>query len=284
MFQTRDYLLSVLSIAFPCLLGIFAMHTNNVSAAIWLRNISAILLLGITTFLFARYTRHDIKLNAKGTICIAILLLLAAFFEEGIEGVHRWVSISAVSLNVSMAVIPMAIFAIYHLFKSKELMFSVVGILSISLILFFQPDASQLTGFAFAMLFCLFGKDNAKTTSTVSKILICGALAALTLLSWKFLDAIQPVDYIEGILSMLGGISSAFYILGMLAMLLMPVPMIVFSSQNMKGLSVCIAVYYWAITLSTFWGNFPVPFMGYGISPIIGYFVMVTFFLKCRVS
>lgn len=284
MFRKRDYLLSVLPIAFPCLLGIFAMHTNNISAAIWLRNISAILLLGITTFLFARYTRHDIKLNAKGTICIAILLLLATFFEEGIEGVHRWVSISAVSLNVSMAVIPIAIFAIYHLLKSKELMFSVVGILSISLILFFQPDASQLTGFAFAMLFCLFDKDNAKTTNTVSKILISGALAVLTILSWKFLDEIQPVDYIEGILSMLGGVSSALYIIGMLAVLLIPVPLLMFPFQNIKGLSVCIAVYYWAITFSTFWGNFPVPFMGYGLSPIIGYFIVLTFFMKCKVS
>ena len=36
-----------------------------------------------------------------------------------------------------------------------------------------------------------------------------------------------------------------------------------------------IALYYALMTLASFFGNFPVPFMGYGISPILGYYIMM---------
>lgn len=34
------------------------------------------------------------------------------------------------------------------------------------------------------------------------------------------------------------------------------------------------------ILISTLFGNFPVPLMGYGISPIVGYFISITWLIK----
>ncbi|GFI46463.1 hypothetical protein IMSAGC019_01777 [Lachnospiraceae bacterium] len=38
-------------------------------------------------------------------------------------------------------------------------------------------------------------------------------------------------------------------------------------------------MYYWLMILSTFIGNFPVPFMGYGISPIFGFYIFLIWFI-----
>lgn len=194
--------------------------------------------------------------------------------------VHRWINISAISLNVSMLVLPISVFAIYQLIKSKETVFAIISIITISLILFLQPDASQLAGFTFAMLFCLFNKENRNNTNTIVKIITSLTLIIFTVLAWNLSDNLQAVSYTEEILLMLKDISSVLYVLGIISLFLIPIPVIVFSKKSLKTLSFCIALYYWIIVISTFLGNFPVPFMGYGISPIIGYFIVLIFFVK----
>lgn len=98
---------------------------------------------------------------------------------------HRWINISAISLNVSMLVLPIYVFAIYQLIKSKETVFAIISIITISLILFLQPDASQLAGFTFAMLFCLFNKENRNNTNTIVRIITSLTLIIFTVLAWN---------------------------------------------------------------------------------------------------
>ena len=47
--------------------------------------------------------------------------------------------------------------------------------------------------------------------------------------------------------------------------------------------SMCVGLYFIIILISTFWGNFPVPLMGYGISPIIDYFIAITWYAKSKI-
>jgi hypothetical protein len=48
--------------------------------------------------------------------------------------------------------------------------------------------------------------------------------------------------------------------------------------------SACIGLYYILIIVSTLFGNFPVPLMGYGISPIIGYYAAMTWYAKVKMK
>ncbi|WP_091547697.1 hypothetical protein [Alkaliphilus peptidifermentans] len=54
------------------------------------------------------------------------------------------------------------------------------------------------------------------------------------------------------------------------------------SKRNSFGFIVPITIIllFLTILISTLFGNFPVPLMGYGISPIIGYFIAITWLLK----
>lgn len=275
MTQNKKYLFSIMSITFPCILGIIAMTANNVPVGIWTQNISIIILLSFITILPARYTERTVKLNYKQVVIVSVILLLLPFLQNGGDEVHRWINVFLFSLNISMIVVPITIVAIYNLLRNRQTMFSLISIIVISTILFLQPDASQLTGFSIAILLCLFNAQNLKVTNTISKILISGILLVFTVLSWRFLDSLQAVNYVEGIFGMLSNISIALYLLGLIAAVMIPVPFIIFPTQKNNSISLCIALYYWAIILSAFFGNFPIPFMGYGISPIIGYFILL---------
>ena len=197
MSQTKKFLYPILIIILPCLLGTGAMIINSKPTHIWIQNISVIILF---TFMTIFISKFKFKLNYKSIVFISILLLLLTFLQGNNVGVHRWIQLSSFSLNISMIVIPLTIIAVNNLFKNKHIVFSSVSIIMISLILFFQPDASQLTGFSIAMLLCILNNELPK----LSKILIIVILLMLTVSSWIFLDSLQPVNYTKGILKMLG--------------------------------------------------------------------------------
>ena len=268
MSQTKKFLYTILIIMLSCLLGTGAMIINSKPTHIWIQNISVIILF---TFMTIFISKFKFKLNYKSIVFISILLLLLTFLQGNNVGVHRWIQLSSFSLNISMIVIPLTIIAVNNLFKNKHIVFSSVSIIMISLILFFQPDASQLTGFSIAMLLCILNNELPK----LSKILIIVILLMLTVSSWIFLDSLQPVNYTKGILKMLGEVSIWLYILGLISIFLIPIPFLIFSSEKNKIISICLALYYWIIALFSLLGDFPVPIIGYGSSPIIGYFIVL---------
>lgn len=268
MSQTKKFLYPILIIMLPCLLGTGAMIINSKPTHILIQNISVIILF---TFMTIFISKFKFKLNYKSIVFISILLLLLTFLQENNVGVRRWIQLSSFSLNISMIIIPLTIIAVNNLFKNKHIVFSSVSIIMISLILFFQPDASQLTGFSIAMLLCILNNELPK----LSKILIIVILLMLTISSWIFLDSLQPVNYTKGILKMLGEVSIWLYILGLISIFLIPIPFLIFSSEKNKIISICLALYYWIIALFSLLGDFPVPIIGYGSSPIIGYFIVL---------
>jgi len=65
-------------------------------------------------------------------------------------------------------------------------------------------------------------------------------------------------------------------IIGVISLAILPIPFILFPPKNLKLPSVCVGLYFVIILGSTLLGNFLVPLMGYGISPIIGYYIEIT--------
>lgn len=268
MLRTRYYLWAVLAVLLPCLLGMTAMIAQNVSLNIWLQNILAIILFSLAAGFILRF---KINWNYKLLLLLCDLLMILPFLQKGIDGVHRWISFGGFSVNISMILLPVVTVSIYHLIQKKQLMLSIISVALIALILSAQPDASQLTGFSMAMILCFI---NCKLLKSI-KIIGSGILLLMTVWSWIHIDSLEPVSYTEGILVILSNISPFLYIVGLAALFLIPVPFIIFTTKYQKVLAICIALYYWGIILSALIGNFPVPMMGYGISPIIGYFIVM---------
>ena len=257
----------VLSILIPCILGIVGMMSKNVPAAIWMQNPLAILLLALASCFVLKF---NLKYDCKAIVLASAFLLGLTFLGPNMEGVHRWLRLPLFTLNVSAMVMPIAIIAFYRLVEEKQFAISLIGIVGIAFLLYLQPDASQLLAFSLPMMVLLLKSEIPKIATGG----ISGLLLFLTARSWSHLDALQPVDYTEGVLTMLRDFSVVFYILGLAALFCMPVCFLISCKKKNRKICMGIAMYYWLTILSTFVGNFPVPFMGYGLSPILGFYAV----------
>lgn len=258
-------------------IGAFAMYQNHVPFAIWGQNIGCLVLMSVISLLMI--TR---KFNNTGNrynqllLPAAIIALILTFANQGMEGVHRWISIGAVKLNVAMIVLPMILLELFQVLKIKGLTYAGVCAFIILLVLFFQPDASQLTGFAIPVMIML----SQNTRSKKIRLLTTGVSVLFIALSWIRLDHLPPVNYVEKILMMVADMGGIWFVLGIISLAILPAPFIFLPPKNAVSVSRYIGCYYIVILLSTLFGNFPVPLMGYGISPIVGYYIPLTWYFN----
>lgn len=268
---TKDLNFNKIGTIIPAILiGIVGMIGNDVPISISLLNLIAMLIFGsLTLFL----THRNIRYNDQIIIAISLILLLFTLFGNDLDGVRRWIKLGIINVNIAMMVLPITLVALYSLLIKRKTKYSMIVIAGISILLFLQPDASQLMGFSIPVVIILF--DKKMYINNILRYVVSLILIFLMILSWIFVDNPAPVSYVEGILGLLSNISPILFIIGIISLIIVPLPFILFPPREFRRLSICIGLYYGLITISTIFGNFPVPFMGYGISSIFGYYAVL---------
>lgn len=248
------------------LLGVYTMNYFKIPTIIWATNLIFglfCILLGLVSLYF-----HPFKnaINSNLIIVVSLLLLLTTFLNEGTMGVHRWIGLGRLKINIGLIISPILII---QLAKFQHIKLSLVLVTLVTLIFLIQPDASQVTAFAISTSIILISKFTNKTAA-LSIILFA---FTTTVISWYNLDNLKPVNYVENIVQMAGEINKSFIILALISLVLLILPFFTVYSETKKIIAIALGSYYTFSILSTFIGNFPVMIMGYGISPIIGYFI-----------
>ena len=219
------------------------------------------------------------KTNAA-FILISFLLLILTLVSPGMNGVHRWVSVGRFKFNVAFIVLPIMIIELWKISLVKGFRVAALITVIISVLLAIQPDASQLTGFAIPMMVMLCDKPDKQR---LRKYLV-GILTILIIFSWVFLDNLPAVAYVENIVSLSASMGLIWLIISIISLAILPIPFLLFPPKSFKLPSICVGLYYIIILVSTLFGNFPVPLMGYGISPIIGYYMSITWYAKSKIN
>jgi cell division protein FtsW (lipid II flippase) len=267
--NTLSYLLM-----FPAILiGTFAMVSNGVATSIWLQNI-LIWLLG--TVLGSIYSiRNKEKRLSKGNLfqtVVIIALLAFPFLFNGSDGVHRWLTFGPINVYIASIILPLLIIQLWKLALNN---IYTIGFYFITLmILLFHPDAGQLTAFACATTIILWKK----ISDGMMKFLSLIFNFAFVIMSWVFLDDLAPVPYVEDIIFLVADLGIVWFVLGILSLLLLLSPFFFYGKKNI--ISLTLGVYFLMAMIVTLFGNFPLPIMGYGISPIIGYFFAISWLKK----
>lgn len=275
-----DYFIIPIS-GFPAAItGAIAMYAHDVSLQIVLSNI-IILILGWLVSCYAVYkstgSRKSRYFGKVGSLLIVILYAFT-FVDPGIEGVHRWITIGPLKLYISSIFAPLLMIALWQLLKQNKELWASVITLTGAILLVLQPDASQLTAFAVPMMFLFYREISNRLISFLN----IGILFILAVLSWIFLDSLPSVIHVEEILGLVRDMGFIWSILGVVSLLILPLPFFFVSNQEDKILSKSLGVYFSTVIISTFFGNFPVPIMGYGISPILGYLFAITWLIRTK--
>lgn len=256
-------------------IGTFAMISHGVASSIWLQN-GFIWLLGTvfgSIYLVRNKEKNLRKENLLSPILITALFVLPFLFN-GIAGVHRWLTLGPINVYIASIILPLCIIQLWKLAMNNRESYA-VGLLFFTLfILLFHPDAGQLTAFACAAAIILWKKINNRMLRFLSFILT----AAFVILSWVFLDDLAPVPYVEDIIFLVADLGNVWFVLGILSLLLLLSPFFFYGRTNV--ISLTLGVYFLMAMIVTLFGNFPLPIMGYGISPIIGYFIAISWVKK----
>lgn len=262
------------------IIGTVTMYINEVSPFIYTQNILYLILAGLISYFVISRESKGYKNTTNISILIAVIFLFLTFINSGIESVHRWISIGPIKINVAVIVIPIIIINLWQLLQIKSWWLASISSIGITIILALQPDASMVTAFAIPMIILLCSKN----INIIFRSCVVVLLSGLIIFSWIHLDGLAPVSYVEEIVSLVTNIGIIWFVLGVISLIILPLPFIFFPPKEYELLSLCIGIYFIVILISTLFGNFPVPLMGYGVSPIIGYFISITWLVKTKLN
>jgi hypothetical protein len=265
--------LSPLLAPFPALIiGALVMRQHAVPSSQWGLNLVAGLLgAAICAGVLARSRTAMSRTAATISGCLAVGALAATFAMAGSMGVHRWIPIGPVTVHAGAVCLPLVIVALgaSNAF-GRELQWTPLFMAnSVGTLLFLQPDAAQATGFAAAVAVLLIGNKE-RGPGAWGAAMVIGVLAAWT---WVRPDPLQPVPYVEGIVGLAGQNGVAWVVAAIMALALLPLPFFIRPFDSQSTVARALGFYLCVCILAPIFRPFPVPLVGFGLSPIVGYFV-----------
>lgn len=239
-------------------LGAIVMAQADVPYLIWLRNPAAWLVAGGVSILLARRG----WLETASPLLAVIVVALSLIGPEQ-EGVHRWLDLGPVQLNAAALILPAAIAN----FDRVSASIAASCFILVAALLAWQPDISQLAGFAiaaFVLATARFGWIGLVGSAVIAAVAIAVCLSRP--------DPLDPVAHVEGIIALAYTQSPGLaFLLAISLTAAMLSPLIVWCAHPL-GLTAPLALsaYFSAIALAPMFGAYPVPLAGYGLSFVIG--------------
>lgn len=249
--------------------GIVAMRQLGVATHALLTNAGAAV-LGIVIWTVGRRVQPPTRRAALAVLTVLPLVaILLPFAGEGVLGVYRWVPAAGLRLHASAIVAPLIISCVAATVSHRtaaSLAIAVTG----AVILAVQPDAAQTVSVAAAciVLFVLAG-----TKPSRSALLSAALLFAVSMVSFLRPDPLLPVAHVEEIFRVVASRGPGWTAMAIVALALLPAPFFAAWHEQRRPIALALGVYVVMTLFAPVWGTFPVPVMGYGASPILGYFI-----------
>lgn len=255
---------AVLALAAPApalLVGAVVMRGGDVPAMIWLLNLGG----GLVGFVLAgiAVARAPWVAPEPGVVNAALIggliLLGATLFAPGIEGVHRWLPAGPIRIHGAALLLP----ALLVLLVEARWRPAIAAASTALVILLSQPDAAQAGAFCAAWITIVVYRGERGSTAVIG---VAVSMAAATLLRGNPLD---PVPHVEGIVGMAAGQGRTLGGVAVLSVAVVPSALV---GLLPRPVGLALGVYVAGTLLAASLGPYPVPLLGYGISPILGYY------------
>jgi cell division protein FtsW (lipid II flippase) len=269
--RTRVQTLMLCCAPLPALaLGVIAMRDAGLASSIWLMNIGAVV-VGLIVLVAMRCVPAPAMQRTQFALAAtALAFIVSTFIAPASDGVHRWLSLGRIRIHASSIAAPLLIVCVAAMVRTSSR--GAIAIAAIATaILALQPDAAVAVSVAAACSVVML-YDSGRRGLPAAILLLALAVAA-----FARRDPLAPVAHVEGILTLFAAGSTARKLLGIVSLALLPVPFVAEFYRHRDPVSLALGVYLASITIAPFWGTFPVPIMGYGVSPIVGYFAALAF-------
>jgi hypothetical protein len=249
------------------LLGSATLAATKVPFGSWSRNPIA-WLVGLVLALGLMRLRNLLPVS-KPILGLALVAVAGSFLAPAQHGVHRWIDLGPLHVNVAVLLLPLAVVALAYSGTWSRTALTFIAAMGALLVL--QPDASQATSFLLAVII-LFARS---TAPPARRILTIAAAVVVAAISWTRPDPLQPVAEVEGIFRLAFTISpvlAAVAALALAAASLSPFAIRAASSTK-RTAALALTGYFISAAVCPAFGAFPVPLVGLGMSFPVGYWL-----------
>ncbi len=256
--------LSFVAVATGCL----AVALDGASAGTWLLNLAA---WGVGAVVALIVHRFASPLFVRVMVFAAPVGLLVSLANPGQMGVHRWIDVGPVHANAAALLLPAFVVAMAGLVREAHWIWLAYAVCAVVLIL--QPDASQATAFAAAILI-LAGR---LPVARVVRISVMVLVSSGAVMAWLRPDPLTPVAEVEGIIGLAYAIPPLIAVIAVVALggaTLAPVMIAARPELSaVRTAALALSTYFVLSALTPIFGAFPVPLVGIGMSPIVGFWL-----------
>lgn len=278
--QPRPLSLVYLAAPVPALIvGVLTMRMSDVPPSLWAQNVGASAAGSVLCVVLARRRTSAARpMWADVAAVLTLAALATTLLAPGVDGVRRWLPMGPVRLHAAAVLLPVLIVALGVLSRTRGWWTSAVAAAAALLGLFLQPDAAQATAFGAAAVLLLAVKAEGRA----ARVAGLGVVAALAVLTWTRRDPLAPVPYVEEIVGLAASLGRGWAVAAVISLLLLPLPFFVAGRAGARVVGFALGAYVAITAAAPFFGSFPVPVMGYGMSPIIGYLAGLGLFLHAH--
>lgn len=248
--------------------GCLAVAVDDASAGAWLLNLAA---WGVGAVMALAVSRFASPMFVRVITFATPIGLLASLANPGQAGVHRWIDIGPVHANIAALLLPAFVVALAALVGDGSWIWLTCAACAVLLIL--QPDASQATAFAAAVLIVVVRLPVARAIRVGIMVLVSSG----AVIAWLRPDPLAPVAEVEGIVSLAYALSPPVAIVAVVALggaALAPMMTATRSERSAaRTAALALSAYFVFSALTPLFGAFPVPLVGIGVSPVIGFWM-----------
>lgn len=254
-------------------LGASAAIAHGVALRAFASNAAAVVVGIGSVLLLERASRECREALANVVPWLVVAAGAAALAGPGLAGVHRWVWVGPILLNVSEALTPWILLA-FASSKSSTRERGALALVAMQAVHLAQPDAAQATAVAAAAVPLVVGTSGVRAWVAGATVV---ALAGMAALAWTRLDPLWAVPHVEGMFRLIAARGFAWVVAAVLAAALAVVPLVAVPwGPNGAGRGRAMALGLLAVVpaVCTRAGNYPVPLFGAGAGTVLGWYAL----------
>jgi hypothetical protein len=229
----------------------------------------------VATLLSVRYSTTSLASAKVSWVLLGLAALVCVpIVSDTSSAPHRWLGFSGFRLYVAPVVLPLFLLLWHRALSGSTaaVILSIVAAAAAVLGLVVQPDAAQLSAFAIAAVPVL----GLSIDGRFVRLLTIAALLLAATVSWNVPEPLAPVLHVEGVF-MLAASSSTWVLFWAVLAAALPVMALVWLAHRMRSPGIiAVALYFAVLYLLAPVQVTPVPLLGFGAGPILGYFIMAS--------
>lgn len=266
----------------PALVGsLLVLHAAGTSWSLFVQQIAASAIAAscgwILSGLGASTTITSPATHRYAVMVVAPLACALPMMVPFTDAPHRWVIVGGLRLYMAGIMLPATVLTLSDAWCERSApaarmtqATATAALVVTAALLSAHPDAAQVTALAGAIIVTLLRawRRPIQTAAAIVAVAVCSVLA------WQQPDPLRPVPYVEGVLDVAASAGWLAWLAAVTCVAVPPLALTWRASVTGAWSLLAPAVYYVIIGMMAWRQLTPMPLLGFGASPILGYFFM----------